>query len=385
MRTNVVRKGLRGLGLVACAFALAFGLMACQGGSEQGGDAPEPAPAPAPEPGPAAFVPYDFTDSCGRTFTITEPITRVVISGPVAQQVMLGFAPDLLVGLATKMDDLQIKYLGDYSSLPILGQLYGGKGDLNKEAVAAQQPQIMIDWGEAKKTIVEDMDDLTTQLGIPCIHIEATMATYDEAYTMLGKLLGMEDRGKEIADYCAKAYADVTAGLAKVPAVSRVSGIMVTESADSLGVIAKDSYQGQVFDMCVDNIAVFDNPSAKGSGNATDMEQIATWAPVFVLFAPGDLYESVATDTVWSTIPAIASGTYMEIPGEPYNWLFGPPSVNQVLGMQWLSRTLYPDAFRDTAQEVVQQYFKVFYGYDLTDAEYSAMTANARFALPAAA
>ena len=155
---------------------------------------------------------------------------------------------------------------------------------------------------------------------------------------------------------------------------------MVIESSGSLGVLAKDSYQSQVFDMCVDNIAVFDNPSAKGTGNATDMEQIAAWAPTFVLIAPGDLYESAATDAVWATIPAIKTGNYLEIPGEPYNWLFGPPSVNQVLGMVWLSRTLYPDAFSDTAKDVVVEYFKLFYSYDLSDAEYAALTANSTFA-----
>ena len=197
-------------------------------------------------------MPFDFTDSCGRTVTITEPITRVVVSGGVSQQVMLGFAPDLLVGLSTSMDSLQIKYFGDYNNLPVLGALYGGKGDLNKEAVAAAKPQIMIDWGEAKKTIVEDMDNLSTELGIPCVHIEAP-------------------------------------------------------------------------------------------------------------------------------IPAIASGNYLEIPGEPYNWLFGPPSVNQMLGMVWLSRTLYPDVFSDTAKDAVTEYFKLFYNHELTDAEYVALTANSVF------
>lgn len=377
MRKRTVRRAMGALLAAACAATLAICLAACNGG---GGTDPEPAPepTPAPEPEPAAFVPFDFTDSCGRTVTITEPITRVAISGPVAQQVMLGFAPDLLVGLATKMDSAQIKYLGDYSSLPILGQLYGGKGDLNVEAVAATQPQILIDWGEAKKTIVEDMDDLSAKLGIPCIHIEATMDTYDQAYRLLGKLLGMEERAEAIAKYCADAYASSTAGLAKVTA--KQSGIMVVESSGNLGVIGKGSYQAQVFDMCVDNIAVFESPSAKGTGDATDMEQIATWAPTFVLMAPGDLYESAAGDAVWATIPAIKTGNYLEIPGEPYNWLFGPPSVNQVLGMQWLSRTLYPEAFGDTAKDVVCEYFKLFYNYDLSDAEYAALTANSTFA-----
>ncbi len=380
--TSTLKKSLLGT-LMACFLVCGLAMAGCQNN-----DTPEPADDPSTpvEPEPAAFEPYEITDSTGRTFTISEPITRVVVSGSVAQQVMLGFAPDLLVGLASDMYDEQIKYLGDYSKLPVLGQLYGGKGDLNKEAVAAVSPQIMIDWGEAKSTIYEDMENLTNDLGIPCVHIEATLDGYEAAYKMLGQILGMEERGNEIAAYCAKAYADTTAGLAKVSAEDWQSGIMVTSNSGSLGVIGNGSYQAQVFDMIVDNIAVFESPSARGTGNETDMEQIATWAPSFVLFAPGTLYEEAAADAVWSTIPAIQSGNYLEIPGEPYNWMFAPPSVSQVLGMQWLSRTLYPAAFSDDAQTVVTEYFKVFYGYDLSDAEYQTLTATSQFAaLPNAA
>ena len=380
----------------ACAAVLALGLTACGGNANgpdnsSGTDEPRegavvPSDESGAEPEPAAFVPYDFTDSTGRTFTISEPITRVAVSGPTAQQVMLSFAPELVVELATPVDDTQAKYLGDFSALPVVGQLYGGKGAMNKEELAASQPQMLIDWGEAKGDVKADMEQLSAELGVPCVHIEANLESYDTAFRMLGELLDMADRGEAMASYCAKAYADTTAALVKLDPADRVSGIMIIEADGNIGVIAQGSYQSQVFDMCVDNIGVFESPSAKGTGNETDMEQIATWAPAYVLFAPGDLYESVATDPVWATIPAIQTGTYMEIPGEPYNWLFGPPSVNQVLGMQWLSRTLYPEAFSDSAQEVVQQYFKLFYGYDLTDAEYAAITANAQTtAVPAAA
>ena len=105
---------------------------------------------------------------------------------------MLTLAPEKLVGLSNELSDAEVKYIAtDVSSLPVFGQIYGGKGDFNKEAVANADPQIVIDIGEAKKTIVEDLDGIQESIGIPCIHIEATYNTYDQAYEQLGELLAV--------------------------------------------------------------------------------------------------------------------------------------------------------------------------------------------------
>ena len=46
-----------------------------------------------------------------------------------------------------------------------------------------------------------------------------------------------------------------------------------------------------------------------------------------------------------------------------------PPTVNQLMGLQWLPRLLYPDAFDDSIEDVTRAYFHTMYHYDLTDAE----------------
>lgn len=387
MSTSIsrLRKHAFGALMALCALALGLGLAlaGCTSPGQESGGTPgasgtpgtpgTPGAAPAPE----AFVPYDFTDSTGRTFTISEPLTRVAVSGPVAQQVLLSFAPDKVVELATSIEPEQAHFIGDFSALPVVGQLYGGKGNMNKEALAACAPQILIDWGEAKGDVAADMEQLSLELGIPCVHIEANLATYDQAYRMLGKLLAMEERAEEIADYCNSAYAEAILANAKLPDDRLVQGLMIIEADGKIGVIGKGSYQSQVFDMWVDNLGVFESPTAKGTGNATDMEQIATWNPSFLLCAPGMTYDNVMSEPVWASIAAVQTGNCLEIPGYPYNWMFSQPSVNQVLGMQWLPRVLYPDLFETSALQVAQEYYRLFYGYDLSAAEYAELTANA--------
>lgn len=92
-----------------------------------------------------------FTDSVGREVTLPAEIEKVAVSGPLAQITMFALCPDKLVGIATAWDDTAKEYLDtQYYDLPVIGQLYGGKGDLNPETLLQSGAQIVIDVGEPK-------------------------------------------------------------------------------------------------------------------------------------------------------------------------------------------------------------------------------------------
>ena len=318
-----------------------------------------------------------FTDSLGREVEVPNVITKVVPSGHTANQVLLTFAPEKLVGISQELKDYEAKYIGEqYKSLPVLGAIFGNKGDLNKEAVAATGCQILIDWGEAKKGMAEDLDNLQQQLGIPCVHIDATLDTYAQAYALLGDLLGMPERGKQLGDYCAAAYKEVSDVMATVPEDQRVNvAYLVGESG--LSAIAKGSYQGAILDMCANNVVVVEKASGSGLGNEISLEQISTWNPQMIVFGPTSIYDTVASDDTWKYIDAIANNNYYQVPSEPYTWLNNPPTVNQIMGLQWFPRLCYPDKFKTDIKSVVMSYYQTFYNYKLTDAEYNELIAKA--------
>ena len=82
--------------------------------------------------GPAAEETRGFTDSCGRSVTLPAKIERVAPSGSVAQMMLLTLAPELLVGLSSMPDADRLGYLPQgVDSLPVFGQFYGGKSNLN--------------------------------------------------------------------------------------------------------------------------------------------------------------------------------------------------------------------------------------------------------------
>ncbi len=314
-----------------------------------------------------------FTDSCGREVTVPVNVEKVAVSGPLAQIVVFAMAPDKLVGIANAWDESAAQFLDTkYYDLPLLGQLYGGKGEMNLETLLAAAPDVVIDVGEPKGSIVEDMDALQEQTGIPFVHIDAYLASMDNTYAMLGDLLAMPNEAQGRADYCRYAY-DRAVEIAN--SVEKANLLYITGD-EGLNVIAKGSYHAEAIDLLANNLAVVEEPSSKGTGNEVDMEQILNWNPDVILFAPGSIYASVGSNENWQTVTAIKNGTYYEVPMGPYNWMGFPPSVQRLLGMTWMAKILYPDAADYDLYTEVSTYFQLFYHCELTQTQYDALVAN---------
>jgi len=319
-----------------------------------------------------------FVDSLGRTVELPAQIDAIAPSGHTAQQVLLTIAPEKMIGLAQELTDYQIAVFGDqFTDAPVFGTAFGAKGDMNREAVAAAGPQVIIDTGDAMDGLEEDLDNLQEQLGIPVVFVETKLEDYGSAYKKLGELLGVEDRGNELSEYTQNAYDEVQAMMDSIPETDRVN-IAYLLGDGGLHAIAKDSFQGQVIDMVANNVVVIEDINPSGMGNEIDLEQLALWDPELILFQADSIYSSVGNDAAWSSMTAIANDNYYEVPNDPWCWLNNPPTVNQVMGMQWLPRLLYPDRFDTTIEDVTKSYFKTLYNYELSDSELSDLISHAQ-------
>lgn len=366
------------------ALAMLAAMTACAGTSPTGGTSSSPASPPSapsePSASPAAEPPAEepaaviFTDSAGRQVEVPKNITRIAASGAMAQIVIFALAPDMLVGTASKWSDDAMPFIdAKYRKLPVIGQFYGSE-DLNLEQIAALDPQVIVDVGETKKNLVEDMDGIMKQVGIPTVHIGATTGTIADAYRMLGRLLGMEDEAEVLAKYCETVYAR-TREIAEQTGASKTKLVYCT-GEDGLNVLAKGSFHAEILDLLADNAAIVDDPSSKGSGNPIDMEQLLNWDPDVIIFAPDSAFDAVSTDSAWQKLRAISSGRYYEVPFGPYNWMGFPPSVNRYMGMMWLAQLLYPDTAGYDMYEETAKYYELFYHCALTKDQYDALLAN---------
>lgn len=316
---------------------------------------------------------YLFTDSAGRQVEVPYSITQIIPSGSLAQTFMWPLASDLLVSLNEAFTEEQLVYIGEaYADLPVTGNLYQNGSELNIEEVASLDAQIIIDFGEAKDSIVEDLDSLQELLGIPCIFIEGSFENTADAYRTLGSLLHMEEEAEEIAQYIESIMNTTAAVFENVEKKT----LAFCYTADGVSCIARDTYFDEIWSYMGENVAVVDEAQAYWFSSVS-LEQLQIWDPEYLFFYTAEGYETAISDPAWAELQAVKNGNCYTIPQQPVDFCFSP-SVNRYIGIIWLAEILYPDEFDWDVEEEIRRYYKLFYDCDLTDELYDALMSGGR-------
>ena len=307
-----------------------------------------------------------FTDSLGRTVELPDRIERIVPSGNLAQMVLYSLAPERIAGWSSKLSGSAEEYfIQDTVTLPVFGTFYGKKANLNKEALMAAFPDVVIDMGEIKgsrEAMINDLDKLSGDIMIPVIFIEAYLDNTPEVYRTAGKLLGLEDRAEELA-----AFAEDAIGMA-ADAREKIDDpitVYYSTSPDGLEAIAEGNFHGEVIEKIgAKNIV----PSSFGeSGGSVSMEQLYIWNPEVILFQEEEAYRHAMESPEWQVLDAVAEGNVYLIPSEPYSFIDAPPATNRIIGIYWLGNLLYPELYPvDVVQKTIE-YYSLYYSYDLTE------------------
>ena len=307
-----------------------------------------------------------FTDSLGRTVELPDRIERIVPSGNLAQMVLYSLAPERIAGWSSKLSGSAEEYfIQDTVTLPVFGTFYGKKANLNKEALMAAFPDVVIDMGEIKgsrEAMINDLDKLSGDIMIPVIFIEAYLDNTPEVYRTAGKLLGLEDRAEELA-----VFAEEAIGMA-AEARERITDpvtVYYSTSPDGLEAIAEGNFHGEVIEKIgAKNIV----PSSFGeSGGSVSMEQLYIWNPEVILFQEEEAYRHAMESPEWQVLDAVAEGNVYLIPSEPYSFIDAPPATNRIIGIYWLGNLLYPELYPvDVVQKTIE-YYSLYYSYDLTE------------------
>lgn len=310
-----------------------------------------------------------ITDSAGRQVEIPAQIQRVAPSGSTAQMILMPIAYDLLAGLSSSPSTAQMPYFPEeVRYLPTFGQFYGSKANLNMESLIDARPQIIIDLGDAKDTIADDMDRIQKQTGIPTVFIEANLDDMAAAYRTLGDILNRSDMAESLAQFIEKTVSMARENSAKIPENQRLSVLFGTGST-GLACNAAGSVQADVIDLVgAVNAIIPQEVSNRGGGTTVSLEEVYAVEPDVILLSAGGPYDTLAQGE-WAGLQAVQSGKYYEIPGLPYDWMSSPPSVNRVLGIWWLGNLLYPELYDYDMVQVAREYYGLFWHYDLTEEE----------------
>lgn len=314
-----------------------------------------------------------FIDSVGREIELPAALVRIAPSGTLADIILFTAIPDRLNGISTAFSKSQLKMINSkYGELPVFGKFYGKGPDYNLESVLAADTQVIVDIGEPKESITQDMDDLMNQIKVPTIFIEALFANLPGTYRTIGKLVGDSSRTDLLAAYLDDVLALSEKAKSEIPEEDRVR-IYWAMGDLGLNTNAASSFHAELLDY-VPLINVADIEAAqRGGGSEVSMEQVLTWDPDYILIDDYNLMEEMKKDPAWMALSAMREGRYVVIPSQPYGFLANPPSVNRIAGLQWLGNIFYPSVYTTDKMDAVREFYELFYGITVNDADLEAI------------
>lgn len=217
------------------------------------------------------------------------------------------------------------------------------------------------------------------QIGIPAVMINNdSVDTLKKSFLMVGKLLGKEDRAKELNAYYDNAYQEITAHASEVEKADKPTILFLRNS--KLRLQGNDNFIHEAI-----RIGGGENPFAQeaNTGNNKDisMEEVYRINPDIILlsnfdnFVPDDLYENRIAGQDWSTVKAVQNHRVYKVPMGIYRW--DAPGVETPLMMKWLAKLLQPEIFKDMdVRADTKKFYKDFMKYDVSDEDLAMIFAD---------
>ncbi|QGY38630.1 ATP-binding cassette domain-containing protein [Pseudodesulfovibrio cashew] len=317
------------------------------------------------------------TDMAGRKALVGTQIGKVFGYNPMVTALLFCLAPDKIGGLGMPPMPPERMLADDaYLSLPVLGVMGGdfggGKATFDREAVLRHGIDLILSLTlfSLDEIEVRAADALQRELNIPVLIYDGSLDRTGDVLRRVGELIGVPDRGNELAAYFEKKFFAIQDTLARIPRGERRT-VYYAQSPTGLLTEPRKSRHGEIIDFA-GGINVAEVHEQRGCGKTpVSADDLARWNPDVIIMlsdegkSPQRLYMRAATDPFWSSLKAVKSGAVYEPPGGMYNWFDRPPSVNRLMGLIWLSNLLYPEWFGWDLVKEAREFYRLFYRMEL--------------------
>lgn len=314
---------------------------------------------------PALAAP--FRDDAGRVVEVPAPPRRVFTAGPPAAILLYTLAPERLLGWPRENRPAEKRFLAEpYASLPATGRLTGRGATASPEGVLALRPDLLLDVGSTRGTFVDLAERTQAQLGIPYVLLDGRFDAVPHTYRQLGALLGVPERGEELARWSETLLADIAARLKDIPQDRRPRAYY-GRGPDGLETGLRGSINTEVLELVgARNVA-----AAGGEGGLAQvsLEQVLAWDPEVIVTTDPNFLKALEADPRWAGVSAVRAGRTHLAPKLPFGWVDFPPGVNRLVGARWLASVLYPDRFPEDIRPLVKDFYQRFYHVTLSDAQ----------------
>ena len=314
---------------------------------------------------PATAQTRTVTDSAGRVVEIPDRVETVFAAGPPAAILLYVMAPDRMLGWPRANRPAEKEFLAaPYADLPELGTLTGQGGEANLERVLALRPSLILDFGSVRDTYIDLADRVQAQTGIPYLLIDGRFENTPAALRLLGEALGVPERGEALARDAEATFARIDALLAEVPEADRPTAYLARgpEGLES-GVVG--SINTEILERAGGINVLGRSDTARGLVQvnfeallAADPDVIVTWDRQF--------FDTHRDDPLWSRMRAVQGGRVHLSPVLPFGWIDRPPSLNRMIGLDWMAATFFPDRYGIDLRERTRDFYRLWYHIELT-------------------
>ncbi|MDC7220060.1 MAG: ABC transporter substrate-binding protein [Spirochaetales bacterium] len=303
------------------------------------------------------------TDMVGRSVTLpdSDEISLVMSGNPTASVFLYSLAPELLGNWNFKMSSQALKiFPPQYAALPVHGTIWGNGKKANDEEILKLNPDVIVLSDTPSSTVGELCDTVQERLGIPVLFVSCEMDLIPQAYEFMGEVLGREDRASLLGDYAGSLMVetkDFTEGLSK----SEKKRVYYSLSDQGLNTYPAGVSNAALIELCGAENVITLPYTRKAGPMQISFEEVVKGDPEIIIAGhatrtkpnDGKLYEGGK----WA---ALDSEVFI-IPFVPFNAFDKPASVNQLGGIIWLRKILYPESFDYDLEEEMARFYSLFF------------------------
>jgi iron complex transport system substrate-binding protein len=315
-----------------------------------------------------------FVDAAERYVVVPNRVARVMTANPAADVLVFVLAPEKLLGWSAPLSRGQRAYLpAKFARLPILGGARSNPAD-TAQMVARMRPDLIIEAGPVTPEAAARADQVQQQTGVPYLVLDNGIQATPGTLRTIGAMLGVAERGNDLAIYADNAIDAVRGRLLIAPADERPL-VYYGRGPDGL----ETGLGGSQAMAVIDQAGVINVAARLGRGELTRVtrDQVVAWDPAIIVAEQPSFYGSLRRSAAWRGLIAVANKRVYLAPADPFGWIDDPPGVNRVIGLYWLTALFYPDQYQQDLRAIAREFYDKFYRIKLTDRQVEALVRSA--------
>lgn len=308
--------------------------------------------------------PISVTDQTGRNVVLQKPAERIVML-PIPSSstvISLDGGTQRLVGMhPLAKSAIEEAILGEFfpEARGVASDILAGGGSSgfvpNVEAIAALNPDLVVQWGDQADDVVGPLTNAGLNTALILYGNEEKARAI---IAMLGAAIGKPEKVEEMIAWRDETAAEIEKAVADVAEAERPSVLYLLRAQSELRASGTGSYNDYYI-----RLAGGRNAAAELDGlKPVNAEQIAAWNPDVILL---NGFESelgvnrIYDDPVLGATRAAVNKRVYKLPIGGYRW--DPPSQESPLTWQWLATLLHPESVDfDLREEIVEWYGKLY-------------------------